>query len=131
MVQEHKGKMMGTICLKTKSLTFLLLCRMPLLQKTTNTQLLDDRRSIERFLQEAQATIDARTSILRKNRQPDPEPPGKGKKKGKKGKQKSKKEKQQDPDRPSSKPVHNSVVGAGAEPINESNIGHRMLAAMG
>lgn len=105
--------------------------RMPLLQKTTNTQLLDDRRSIERFLQEAQATIDARTSILRKNRQPDPEPPGKGKKKGKKGKQKNKKEKQQDPDRPSSKPVHNSVVGAGAEPINESNIGHRMLAAMG
>lgn len=105
---------------------------MPLLQKTTNTQLLDDRRSIERFLQEAQATIDARSSILRKNRQMDPEPVGKGKKKGgKKGKQKGKKERQQDPDRPSSKPAHNSVVGAGADPINESNIGHRMLAAMG
>ncbi|CDH48463.1 hypothetical protein RO3G_12101 [Lichtheimia corymbifera JMRC:FSU:9682] len=105
--------------------------RMPLLQKTTNTQLLDDRRSIERFLQEAQATIDARSSILRKNRQMDPEPVGKGKKKGKKGKQRNKKEKQQDTDRPSSKPAHNSVVGAGADPINESNIGHRMLAAMG
>ncbi|KAI9321350.1 hypothetical protein BX666DRAFT_1901340 [Dichotomocladium elegans] len=97
--------------------------RMPILQKTRNTFLPTDRRYIERFLQQAQSTIDAQSSVLRKHRI-DYDLTGKNKK-DKKGKKKSR-------DTSSlRKPEHNSIVGSGARPLDESNVGHRMLSAMG
>ena len=105
--------------------------RTPVLQKTGDTFLPNDRRYIERFLDEAQNTIDAQSSILRKHRMTSPLPNfNKPNKKGKHGGKKEKKDKKKK-EKPMSNPVENTVVGGNSAPINESNVGHRMLAAMG
>ncbi|KAI8138509.1 hypothetical protein BJV82DRAFT_294239 [Fennellomyces sp. T-0311] len=100
--------------------------RTPVLQKTRDTCLPKDRRYIERFLDEAQSTIDAQSSILRKHRMENA--PSFHNKKGKSGK---KDKKRKEKDKVTINPVHNTVVGADAAPIGDSNVGHRMLAAMG
>ncbi|KAI9268189.1 G-patch domain-containing protein [Phascolomyces articulosus] len=105
--------------------------RTPVLQRTSDTFLPNDRRYIDRFLDEAQNTIDAQSSILRKHRMDSPLPNfNKPNKKGKSGHH-GKKDKKKRKEKPMSNPVENKVVGADVAPIGESNVGHRMLAAMG
>lgn len=92
------------------------------------------------FIRNAQTSIDAQSSILRKRRNLDrPQPPpskkkgkGKEKAKGKNDKSKDKQAQQQSGQKKITAAVkHGTVVGANVAPISESNVGHRMLAAMG
>ncbi|KAI9489755.1 hypothetical protein BDB00DRAFT_875984 [Zychaea mexicana] len=103
--------------------------RTPVLQKTRDTFLPADRRYIERFLDEAQSTIDAQSSILRKHRIDNGPTYNKPNKKGKH--HGGKKDKKSKPMAANAGPSVNTVVGADVGPIGETNVGHRMLAAMG
>ncbi|CAO3608261.1 unnamed protein product [Cunninghamella echinulata] len=129
--------------------------RMPIVTKTDRTFLPQDRRYIERYIEEAQSSINAQDHILRKHRMDNNNQGGRGgrgrnnknatsapsssKKKDKK-KEKYQKSadnnnnnnKNQNDGTPSlGKNSHGTVVASNAAPINESNVGHRMLAAMG
>lgn len=104
-------------------------CRSPVLHKTDRTFIPKDRRYIERFLNDAAAIAFTEESISRKKvegKKANKLPPSAGKK-GKKGKDKKGRQ-----DKSSSgMPSHGQVVGSNVAPISETNVGHRMLAAMG
>ncbi|KAF7728483.1 hypothetical protein EC973_006036 [Apophysomyces ossiformis] len=105
--------------------------RTPTLTKTDRTFMPTDRRYIDRFIEEAQMTIDLKYKMAsRKALRPEPLPKGKKfnlpKHSGpKKGGPKSNK------GAVDTGPAHGTVVGSGVAPIGESNVGHRMLAALG
>jgi hypothetical protein len=99
--------------------------RSPVLSKTERTFMPTDRRYIERFISEAQSTLNATSSILSKHRMSNNRSPGYPKRKGA-----GKKESKGSPTVQSG-PSHGYVVASGAEPISDQNRGHQMLAAMG
>jgi hypothetical protein len=101
--------------------------------KTANTCIPQDRRNIELFIHEAQSTITVQQNLAQKHHQAEPRGHGKGKKAnpGKKpvGQDASTSKKKgaaakQDKE-------HGTVVASNAAPIAESNVGHRMMLAMG
>jgi len=101
--------------------------RYPVLSKTDRTFIPSDRRYIERFISEAQSTLDATGSILRKHLISNNVSLGSPKRQGG-----SKKEKgRNDSSSQQAGPSHGYVVASNAEPISHQNIGHQMLAAMG
>jgi hypothetical protein len=107
--------------------------RYPVLSKTDRTYIPQDRRYIERFISEAQSTLDEQTSILRKHRVSNNMSPGypSSKSKPKRGAgKKSSSSQNQSPSMGPSTP-HGYVVASDALPISDQNIGHQMLAAMG
>ncbi|KAI9307458.1 hypothetical protein BJ944DRAFT_228597 [Cunninghamella echinulata] len=120
--------------------------RMPIVTKTDRTFLPQDRRYIERYIEEAQSSINAQDHILRKHRMDSNNQGGRrrnnknatptsssSKKKDKKKEkyQKSADKNQNNDTPPLGKNLHGTVVASNAAPIHESNVGHRMLAAMG
>jgi hypothetical protein len=103
--------------------------------RTVNTCIPQDRRNIELFIHEAQSTITVQQNLAQKHHQTESRGHGKGKKE-KPGK------KQVGQDAPTSKKKgttvaakqdkeHGTVVASNAAPIAESNVGHRMMLAMG
>lgn len=109
--------------------------RCTIVTKTTTTYIPSDRRYISRFLSDIQTNMDEQNRIIGKNRSKGV--PLKGKKKIINKKNKSSgnstptpKEKRGDAQFPAG-PSHGTVVAFDAAPIGESNVGHRMLAAMG
>lgn len=107
--------------------------RCTIVTKTTTTYIPSDRRYISRFLTDIQTNMDEQNRIIGKNRSKGI--PLKGKKKIINKKNKSvgsstPKEKRGDSQFPAG-PSHGTVVAFDAAPIGESNVGHRMLAAMG
>ncbi|ORX46472.1 hypothetical protein DM01DRAFT_1339477 [Hesseltinella vesiculosa] len=114
--------------------------RSPVVTKTDRTFLPLDRRYIERFIEEAQSTLNTQHRILRKHRMDSDRAfspqGGHGKKHGKKEKHNNGNgigngfgKRRQDQQPPTS--LHGAVVGSSAAPIDNSNLGHRMLAALG
>ncbi|CAO3659322.1 unnamed protein product [Umbelopsis vinacea] len=99
--------------------------RSPVLSKTERTFIPTDRRYIERFISEAQSTLNATSSILSKHRMSNNRSPGYPKRKGA-----GKKESKGSPTVQSG-PSHGYVVASDAAPISDQNRGHQMLAAMG
>ncbi|KAG0172459.1 hypothetical protein DFQ28_005087 [Apophysomyces sp. BC1034] len=110
--------------------------RTPILSKTDRTFMPTDRRYIDRFIEEAQTTINAKYNIAsRKAFRPEPVF-AKGKKNNgpKNSGPKNSGPRNSGPKNKNNTdtgPVHGTVVGSGVAPIGESNVGHRMLAAMG
>lgn len=107
--------------------------RCTIVTKTTTTYIPSDRRYISRFLTDIQTCMDEQNRIIVKNISKGI--PLKGKKKIINKKNKSvgsstPKEKRGDSQFPAG-PSHGTVVAFDAAPIGESNVGHRMLAAMG
>jgi hypothetical protein len=110
--------------------------RSTIVTKTTTTYIPNDRRYISRFLSDIQTNMDEQNRIIGKNRSKGT--PLKGKKKIINMKNKSNnssspstpKDKRGDNQFPAG-PSHGTVVAHDAAPIGESNVGHRMLAAMG
>lgn len=103
--------------------------------KAANTCIPQDRRNIELFIHEAQSTITVQQNLTQKHRQAEWGGPLKGKK-AKPGK------KSQQLESPAGKKKaaaaaakqdngHGTVVAQNAAPITESNVGHRMMLAMG
>ncbi|SAM04673.1 hypothetical protein [Absidia glauca] len=106
-------------------LTFFVSCnRTPVITKTDRTFIPTDRRYIDRFIRQSQTTVATESSTLRKHRMTDPTTKGK---KGADGSSKKKGGGGGDLG-PS---THGTVVASDAAPITDSNLGHRMLAAMG
>ncbi|KAH8555556.1 hypothetical protein BGW37DRAFT_450035 [Umbelopsis sp. PMI_123] len=105
--------------------------RYPVLSKTERTFIPNDRKYIERFIAEAQSTLDATSSILRKHRMSNNSDtvPTKSKRKGGAGKKEA--NRNGSPAGFLSGPSHGHVVAGNAAPISDQNIGHQMLAAMG
>ncbi|KAI8065895.1 hypothetical protein BC940DRAFT_334413 [Gongronella butleri] len=98
--------------------------RSPIVTKTERTFLPADRRYIDRFLSEAQSTLDSQYGKLRSYHERDTNaPPGLPKRKSKKDKNRRV---QGDPSA-----QHGAIVGSNAAPIDQTNVGHRLLAAMG
>lgn len=117
--------------------------RSTIVSKTTTTYIPTDRRYISRFLSDIQTNMDEQNRIIGKNRSKGT--PLKGKKKyinmknkntntyndnGRKPPSSAPKDKRGDSQFPAG-PSHGTVVAYGAAPIGETNVGHRMLAAMG
>ncbi|KAI9287190.1 hypothetical protein BC943DRAFT_319211 [Umbelopsis sp. AD052] len=106
--------------------------RYPVLSKTERTFIPNDRKYIERFIAEAQSTLDITSNILRKHRTPNianSMPPSKSKRKTGQGKKEAGRNGSSPGDLPG--PSHGHIVAGNAAPINDQNIGHQMLAAMG
>ncbi|KAI8583726.1 hypothetical protein K450DRAFT_222485 [Umbelopsis ramanniana AG] len=103
--------------------------RYPVLSKTERTFIPNDRKYIERFIAEAQSTLDITSSILRKHRMPYIENSIPSKSKRKAGKKEAGRNGSSPSDLPG--PSHGHIVAGNAAPINDQNIGHQMLAAMG
>lgn len=101
---------------------FLSRIRTPIITKTDRTFIPTDRRYIDRFIRQSQTTMATESSALRKHRMTDSST------KGKKGSEGSNKKKDGGDPGPS---THGTVVASDAAPITDSNLGHRMLAAMG
>lgn len=98
--------------------------RCTMISKTNETYIPSDRRNIERFLSDSQVNVDEQTRIIEKNRK----------------KFASTSKKSSGSSTPKTKPkvytsksipTVGSIVAFDAPPINEDNVGHRMLAAMG
>lgn len=110
--------------------------RSTIVSKTTTTYIPNDRRYISQFLSDIQTNIDEQNRIIGKNRSKGAPLQQKGKKKLINMKNKSNsgnstpKDKRGDKQFPAG-PSHGTVVAHDAAPIGESNVGHRMLAAMG
>lgn len=105
--------------------------RLVILEKTENT-FLPDRADVELFLQESQALIEDKASSILKYRIRPPKNERKGKQR--EGKGKGKLQKRSDEwggHRRTTRAIPGTVVGSHAGPIEETNVGHRMLAAMG
>lgn len=112
--------------------------RCTVITKTPTTYIPSDRRYISRFLTDIQTNIDEQNRIIGKNKSKGT--PQKGKKKYINMKNKkdnsntsqssNPKERRGDSQFPAG-PSHGTVVASTAAPIAESNVGHRMLAAMG
>jgi hypothetical protein len=107
--------------------------RSTIVTKTTTTYIPNDRRYISRFLTDIQTNMDEQNRIIGKSRSKGI--PLKGKKKviNKKKDNRSNttpKEKRGDSQFPTG-PTHGTIVAHDAAPIGETNVGHRMLAAMG
>jgi hypothetical protein len=108
--------------------------RCTVVTKTPTTYIPQDRRYISRFLSDIQTNINEQNKIIGKNRSKGVVAQ-KDKKKFINSSKKSKvtstpKEKRGDSQFPAG-PSHGTIVAHNAAPINETNIGHRMLAAMG
>jgi hypothetical protein len=105
--------------------------RYPVLSKTERTFIPNDRKYIERFIAEAQSTLDITSSILRKHRMPDNANsiPSKSKRKSGQGRKETGRNGSSPADLPG--PSHGHIVAGNAAPISDQNIGHQMLAAMG
>ena len=106
--------------------------RCTVVTKTPTTYIPSDRRYISRFLSDIQTNMDEQNRIIGKNRSKGFQ---KGKKKFINSSKKSNgtstpKDKRGDSQFPAG-PSHGTVVAFDAAPIGESNVGHRMLAAMG
>ncbi|KAG1177874.1 hypothetical protein G6F70_008124 [Rhizopus microsporus] len=98
------------------------------IRKTSETEIPENRRSIELYIEELQQTIDVVTSRQRKHNEPSELPKEKSRnKRSSKGKpKKSGNNKKQ-----TTMPAPGTVVGDDVAPISQDNVGHRMLAAMG
>jgi hypothetical protein len=105
--------------------------RYPVLSKTERTFIPNDRKYIERFIAEAQSTLDITSNILRKHRMPNNASPipSKSKRKSGQGKKEAGRNKPSPGTLPG--PSHGDIVAGNAAPISDQNIGHQMLAAMG
>ncbi|GAN10311.1 conserved hypothetical protein [Mucor ambiguus] len=108
--------------------------RCTIVTKTPTTSIPNDRRYISRYLLDIQTNMDEQNRIIGKNRSKGV-PRQKGKKKFINSSKANSgtatpKEKRGDGQFPVG-PSHGTVVAFDAAPINESNVGHRMLAAMG
>ncbi|KAI8639375.1 hypothetical protein BD408DRAFT_421506 [Parasitella parasitica] len=106
--------------------------RCTIVTKTPTTYIPDDRRYISRYLLDIQTNMGEQNRIIGKNN-------AKGNQKGRKkiinGTKKNSdtstsKHKRGDTQFPAG-PSHGTIVAFDAAPISESNVGHRMLAAMG
>ncbi|KAG2232245.1 hypothetical protein INT48_000895 [Thamnidium elegans] len=112
--------------------------RSTIVTKTTTTRIPTDRRYISRFLSDIQTNIDEQNRIIGKNRSKGV--PQKAKKKYINMKTKkdnsynapssNPKDRRGDSQFPAG-PSHGTIVAHNAAPIAETNVGHRMLAAMG
>ncbi|KAI9019426.1 hypothetical protein CLU79DRAFT_758777 [Phycomyces nitens] len=103
--------------------------RSPTVTKTDRTFMPADRRYIERFISQAQQTVDATNALSIKQqaaiaKQKIFGPPTLSKKEKNKPKKKEK-------EKENRKEVQAKVVAADAAPISDANVGHRMLSAMG
>ncbi|RCH88729.1 hypothetical protein CU097_003771 [Rhizopus azygosporus] len=98
------------------------------IRKTSETEIPENRRSIELYIEELQQTIDVVTSRQRKHNEPSELPKEKSRnKRSSKGKpKKSGNNKKQ-----TTMPAPGTVVGDDVAPISQDNVGHRMLAAKG
>ncbi|KAL0140511.1 hypothetical protein V8B55DRAFT_1507946 [Mucor lusitanicus] len=108
--------------------------RCTVVTKTPTTCIPNDRRYISRYLLDIQTNMDEQNRIIGKNRSKGVQHQ-KGKKKFINSSKKNSgtstpKEKRGDGQFPAG-PSHGTVVAFDAAPINETNVGHRMLAAMG
>lgn len=108
--------------------------RCTVVTKTTTTYMPKDRRFINRYLSDIQTNINEQNKIIGKNRSKGTAVQ-KGKKKFINSSKKSNgtstpKERRGDAQFPAG-PSHGTIVAHDAAPINETNVGHRMLAAMG
>ncbi|RCI04510.1 hypothetical protein CU098_004741 [Rhizopus stolonifer] len=101
--------------------------RCTVVSKTPMTSIPRDRRYINRFLSDIQNNMNEQNRIIGKNRMKE----AKGKKKGGSNKNSGSSTPREKRGPSSTGPSHGTVVGSDAAPIGESNIGHRMLAAMG
>ncbi|CEP08929.1 hypothetical protein [Parasitella parasitica] len=103
--------------------------RCTVVTKTPRTNIPNDRRYISRYLLDIQSNMDEQNRIIGKNN-------AKGNQKGKKKNVGSTKisslpkDRRGDTQFPAG-PSHGTIVAFDAAPISESNVGHRMLAAMG
>lgn len=111
--------------------------RCTIVTKTPTTSIPNDRRYISRYLLDIQTNMDEQNRIIGKNRSKGGPPHQKGKKKFINSSKKNNgsgtstpKDKRGDAQFPAG-PSHGTVVAFDAAPIGESNVGHRMLAAMG
>ena len=105
--------------------------RCTVITKTPTTRIPTDRRYISRFLSDIQTNVDEQNRIIGKNRSKGVALKGKKKVINAKNKNSSNpKDKRGDNQFPAG-PTHGTVVAHDAAPIAESNVGHRMLAAMG
>ncbi|KAK4510621.1 uncharacterized protein ATC70_005052 [Mucor velutinosus] len=111
--------------------------RCTIVTKTPTTCIPNDRRYISRYLLDIQTNMDEQNRIIGKNRSKGGPPHQKGKKKFINSSKKNNssgtstpKQKRGDGQFPAG-PSHGTVVAFDAAPIGESNVGHRMLAAMG
>ncbi|CAO3625174.1 unnamed protein product [Cunninghamella blakesleeana] len=125
--------------------------RTPIVTKTDRTFLPPDRRYIERFIEEAQSTLNSQSNILSKHRMDNnnnnnnnhgrrrnnksnnafSSSSNKRDRKKDKGQKSFDKNKQNNNDNSFGKSTHGTVVASDAAPIDENNVGHRLLAAMG
>ncbi|CAO3581751.1 unnamed protein product [Absidia cylindrospora] len=101
--------------------------RTPIITKTNKTSIPKNRRQLDRFIAQAQSNMEAQDNILRKHRLDSDISSMKGK--TKKGINSGKKSQAGGGDLGVS--THGSIVALNAAPITGSNVGHRMLAAMG
>ncbi|KAL0082900.1 hypothetical protein J3Q64DRAFT_1836553 [Phycomyces blakesleeanus] len=100
--------------------------------KTDRTFIPNDKRYIERFISQAQQTVDATNALSIKQqammaKQNIYGPPTLSKKEKNKPKDKKERKKENAP----KEVLQSRVVAADAAPISDANVGHRMLAAMG
>ncbi|ORZ26091.1 hypothetical protein BCR42DRAFT_19537 [Absidia repens] len=101
--------------------------RAPIITKTDKTSIPKNRRQLDRFIAQAQNNMEAQDNILRKHRLDSVASSTKGK--SKKSINSGKKSQAGGGDLGVS--THGSIVALNAAPITGSNVGHRMLAAMG
>ncbi|CEG79671.1 hypothetical protein RMATCC62417_14111 [Rhizopus microsporus] len=98
------------------------------IRKTSETEIPENRSSIELYIEELQQTIDVVTSRQRKHNEPSELSKEKNRnKKNSKGKTK----KPGNNKKQTTMPAPGTVVGDDVAPISQDNVGHRMLAAMG
>ncbi|KAI8335256.1 hypothetical protein EDC96DRAFT_548219 [Choanephora cucurbitarum] len=100
--------------------------RCTVVSKTPATSIPRDRRHIDRFLSDIQTNMNEQNRIIAKNKSLTDK-----KKKGKKTSKNQSGSGTPKQNNPSPLLSHGTVVGSDAAPISESNVGHRMLAAMG
>ncbi|KAI8891298.1 hypothetical protein K501DRAFT_204914 [Backusella circina FSU 941] len=104
--------------------------RATIITKKPSTRIPNDRRTLDRYLMNVQTNLDDQFRIQQRKSHPPKRIGNYSKKSGGKNTPKSAGTTNNN-SQSSTIPRHGTIVGEGVAPINESNVGHRMLAAMG